>query len=609
MLRPLVRSYVMVSMVVLLLLPTRPTEGHQGLETATEFTNEWVVRLEGGRQAAQVLAQEMGYNLLGQVLGFPDTYRMVKNDHPPVHKRAHSYLSERLALDARVLWAEQQFIKQRTKRGIVPPIDRSTRRGKRWDLSVPSRTNRYLFNDELWNEEWYLQDTRTRPDLPKLDLHVLPVYEQGITGRGVRVCVLDDGVEFRHEDLQHNYDPEISYDVNDDDDDPTPRYDEAQTNAHGTRCAGEIAMAANNRKCGVGVAYNARIGGVRLLDGFVNDRVEGTALGYAYDKVDIYSASWGPNDDGKTVEGPGTLALEAIERGVKEGRGGKGAIFVWASGNGGSRGDNCDCDGYIGSIYTLSVGSASQQGQFPWYGERCAATMATTYSSGAYSDQMIATTDLKNTCTIKHTGTSASAPLAAGIIALALEVNPSLTWRDVQHLVTWTSEYAPLSDNLGWQRNAAGLWVNTRFGFGLMNAFGLVNAAANWTMVPPKAVCVVHSEPIDNTTLVHGVLSTIQFHTAGCDVNYLEHVEIVVNVQYPFRGALEMQLTSASGKPPSLHPTFIGSLIQHESSALDHTATKVGVGLLKVLRRYEALRWIHTYRNVQGFRCLGSLKK
>jgi hypothetical protein len=33
-----------------------------------------------------------------------------------------------------------------------------------------------------------------------------------------------------------------------------------------------------------------------------------------------------------------------------------------------------------------------------------------------------ATTDLRNTCTIKHTGTSASAPLAAGIVALALEV-------------------------------------------------------------------------------------------------------------------------------------------------------------------------------------------
>jgi hypothetical protein len=56
-------------------------------------------------------------------------------------------------------------------------------------------------------------------------------------------------------------DPDISYDANDNDNDPTPRYDEALTNAHGTRCAGEIAMSANNRKCGVGVAFNAKIGG------------------------------------------------------------------------------------------------------------------------------------------------------------------------------------------------------------------------------------------------------------------------------------------------------------------------------------------------------------
>jgi hypothetical protein len=58
--------------------------------------------------------------------------------------------------------------------------------------------------------------------------------------------------------------------------------------------------------------------GIRLLDGMVNDRVEGTALGYAFDKVDIYSASWGPNDDGKTVEGPGRLAQEALERGISQ---------------------------------------------------------------------------------------------------------------------------------------------------------------------------------------------------------------------------------------------------------------------------------------------------
>jgi len=50
------------------------------------------------------------------------------------------------------------------------------------------------------------------------------------------------------------------------------------------------------------------------------------------------------------------------------------------------------------------------------------------------------TTDLHHGCTTKHTGTSASAPMAAAIIALALEANGGLTWRDVQHIVVRTSK-------------------------------------------------------------------------------------------------------------------------------------------------------------------------
>ena len=72
-----------------------------------------------------------------------------------------------------------------------------------------------------------------------------------------------------------------------------------------------------------------------------------------------------------------------------KGRGGKGVIYVWASGNGGFRADNCDCDGYTNSIYTLSISSASQQLKSPWYAEHCASTMATTYSSGAIADNKI----------------------------------------------------------------------------------------------------------------------------------------------------------------------------------------------------------------------------
>lgn len=64
---------------------------------------------------------------------------------------------------------------------------------------------RPIFNDELWSQQWYLQDTRTRPGLPKLDLNVLPVWERGITGAGIRVAVLDDGLEHSHDDLRQNY--------------------------------------------------------------------------------------------------------------------------------------------------------------------------------------------------------------------------------------------------------------------------------------------------------------------------------------------------------------------------------------------------------------------
>ncbi len=53
-------------------------------------------------------------------------------------------------------------------------------------------------------------------------------------------------------------DPAASYDVNGLDDDPEPRYDMADSNRHGTRCAGEVAAMGNNSICAVGVAFNAR---------------------------------------------------------------------------------------------------------------------------------------------------------------------------------------------------------------------------------------------------------------------------------------------------------------------------------------------------------------
>ncbi|XP_045469329.1 neuroendocrine convertase 1-like [Harmonia axyridis] len=518
---------------------------------------EVVVRVIGGGEWAKVVALRNGYDYKGPVKGFENIYILHQNStkiSSPGKRSSSSHISE----DVDVLWYEEQNIKQRQKRDFVDISDTPHERVKRIQDDGISTTNEFqgnpedirLFNDELWNHEWYLKNTRSLEELPDLDLNVLKVYSAGITGRNVRISVIDDGLEYTHEDLRANYEPEISYDCNEEDNDPMPRYDMARTNSHGTRCAGEIAMVANNEKCGVGVAFNAKIGGIKVLDGFITDRLEGTALSFGLGVIDIYSASWGPTDDGRTVDGPGELAKEALERGTKLGRGGKGSIFVWASGNGGGRGDNCNCDGYVNSIYTVSIGSVNERGIFPWYGEACASTLAVTYSSGARSDQMIVTTDLYNNCTMKHTGTSASAPLAAGIIALALEANPRLTWRDIQYLIVFSSAKSPLLRNPGWQKNGIGLWFNTRFGFGLIDAYKMVQMASYWVAVPEKRICKVEAIR-KSMQLRAGQPLSVPIFTSGCkwtgnEVNHLEHVEIRTNIKYSRRGSLEIYLTSPS---------------------------------------------------------------
>ncbi|XP_036382703.1 neuroendocrine convertase 1-like [Megalops cyprinoides] len=506
-----------------------------------QYINEWAVEIPGGPDAAKAIARELGYELVRQIGALENHYLLKHRSHPRRTRRTADHITKQLSEDERVSWAEQQYEKQRGKRAPLGA-----------ECSTCSADK--LFDDPMWSQQWYLQDTRTSPSLPKLDLHVIPVWKKGITGKGVVITVLDDGLEWNHTDIYPNYDPAASYDFNDNDPDPFPRYDSTNENKHGTRCAGEIAMQANNNKCGVGVAYNAKVGGIRMLDGIVTDAIEASSIGFNPDHVDIYSASWGPNDDGKTVEGPGRLAQKAFEYGIQKGRGGKGSIFVWASGNGGRQGDNCDCDGYTDSIYTISISSASQQGLSPWYAEKCSSTLATAYSSGDYSDQRITSADLHNQCTETHTGTSASAPLAAGIFALALEQNPALTWRDLQHLVVWTSEFDPLANNPGWKKNGAGLMVNSRFGFGLLNAKALVDLADPkvWKHVPEKKQCVVRDSTFQPRALKTDSEIRIEIPTRACagDENAivsLEHVQLESSIEYTRRGDLRITLTSPSG--------------------------------------------------------------
>ncbi|XP_069695249.1 furin-like protease 1 [Periplaneta americana] len=438
--------------------------------------------------------------------------------------------NENLLRESQVKWARQQVVRSRQKRDLLP---------------LRQRSYRVNLNDPRWSQMWYLNRGQG------LDMNVQPAWMEGITGVGVVVTILDDGLEKDHPDLFRNYDPQASYDVNNHDEDPMPRYDLIDSNRHGTRCAGEVAATANNTLCAVGVAYGASVGGVRMLDGDVTDAVEARSLSLNPQHIDIYSASWGPDDDGKTVDGPGELATRAFIEGVTKGRSGKGSIFVWASGNGGRDHDNCNCDGYTNSIWTLSISSATENGYVPWYSEACSSTLATTYSSGASGEKQVVTTDLHHMCTSSHTGTSASAPLAAGICALALESNRELTWRDMQHIVVRTARPANLKSP-DWKVNGVGRNVSHSFGYGLMDAYAMVKLARNWKTVPEQHKCEVSAPHTDKLIPAKSHVS-LQLHVKECaGVNFLEHVQAKVSLMSSRRGDLQIHLTSPAGTRATL---------------------------------------------------------
>ncbi|NWZ86633.1 FURIN protein, partial [Poecile atricapillus] len=480
------------------------------------YTNTWAVLVPAGPQEADRLAGKHGFLNLGPIFG--DYYHF---QHRGVVKRSlspHQPWHSRLAREPQVQWLEQQVAKRRTKRDV---------------FMEPT--------DPKFPQQWYLVSAGVPClwDTSTVWGSVL-LSEQPFSASCAQPCRV--GIA----GAAASTDPCA----------PHTLYEHALSSSayrHGTRCAGEVAAVANNGICGVGVAYNARIGGVRMLDGEVTDAVEAHSLGLNPNHIHIYSASWGPEDDGKTVDGPARLAEEAFFRGVSQGRGGLGSIFVWASGNGGREHDSCNCDGYTNSIYTLSISSTTQYGNVPWYSEACSSTLATTYSSGNQNEKQIVTTDLRQKCTELHTGTSASAPLAAGIIALALEANKNLTWRDMQHLVVQTSKPAHLNAN-DWVTNGVGRKVSHSYGYGLLDAGAMVSLAKNWTTVGPQRKCVIDilAEPRDI-----GKRLEVRRKVDAClgKANYisrLEHAQARLTLSYNRRGDLAIHLVSPMGTRSTL---------------------------------------------------------
>lgn len=74
---------------------------------------------------------------------------------------------------------------------------------------------------------------------------------------------------------------------------------------------------------------------------------------------------------------------------IVQGRNGKGAIYVFAAGNGKAEGDNCACDGYVNTIYTIAIASCDDNGHVAHYSERCNGIIATAYSGSGQAKNVV----------------------------------------------------------------------------------------------------------------------------------------------------------------------------------------------------------------------------
>ncbi|VEP17726.1 putative Furin [Hyella patelloides LEGE 07179] len=392
--------------------------------------------------------------------------------------------------------------------------------------------------DPLFDLQWYLQNTGQTGGTPEADANIVDAWSTA-TGEGVVIGIVDDGVQYTHSDLNDNYNSALSYDFQSDDSDPFPLISEN----HGTRVAG-IAVGEGNNDLGIiGAAPDATFASLRVdFSSAIEDYL---ALSYQNQDIDIYSNSWSMAEN--FVEPP-QLAQDAIENNTEEGRGGLGNIYVFAAGNNALEEDNVNYDRYTNSRYTIAVGAIDRNGEHSNYSNPGASLLISAYSSN--DDIGVVTTDNgtiinPDSYTEDFGGTSAATPLVSGVIALMLEANPNLTWRDVQHILVETAEKNDPND-LDWVQNGAGHDVNYKYGFGGIDATAAVNSALNWESVAEEVSLT--SEQINVNSLIPdnnpvGISSSFNIEE---DID-VEWVEVVFDAEHTWRGDLEIVLTSPDG--------------------------------------------------------------
>ena len=430
-----------------------------------------------------------------------------------------------------------------------------------------------------FSKQWHLQNTGQLAAHIGMDANVLPAWNAGYKGKGVIVGIVDDALQVSHPDLQPNYISSASTDLVA----PHNLSNRADpSNAHGTSVAGVVAGSGIGS---AGVAPEASIAGIWLLGDSTDpedEAMEASAFVFKNDVISVKNNSWAKPLDARSLGTLGPIVVGALEEATTHGRNGKGEILVFAAGNDydylGLQGNK---SGFANNVNVLAVSAVTAFGRFAYYSEYGAHVVACAPSSGSFNEPSVVTTDrfleplpvggqddigynaghtpydLANVAyTENFSGTSSAAAVTSGVVALMLQANPSLGWRDVKEILLRSgTQMEPTSPE--WVTRQGGRpsvpWIkhHPKYGGGLVNAASAVSLAKTWSNLDVMETRTVanssHWDIPDASSA--GVATSVEVPMNFSDQAALrvETVEVQVDLRHTARGDVTIDLISPGG--------------------------------------------------------------
>lgn len=403
-------------------------------------------------------------------------------------------------------------------------------------------------SDTLFPNQWHLKNQGQNGGLPGVDLNVTGVWPD-YTGAGVSVALIDDGFDLGHADLIGHFDTGRDFDFKDND--STPMAD--PHNNHGTAVSGVIG-AGNNGVGSVGVAYGATLVGLRVafgpdsnvpmfdaaLERMKNFDVVNNSWGYTGTFSDNFNASW--------VQ----VQKAALLHTVQEGRAGLGTNVVFAAGNSAALGDNVNYHNFQNSSYAISVGALTNTGALASFSNPGAALLISAPGADIITTDITGAGGYFPTDYVTIGGTSFAAPMVSGVIALMLDANPDLGYRDVQEILAYAARKVGAAPG-DWQMNGAvnwnggGLHFSHSYGFGLVDAHAAVRLAETWELQHTyNNLDIITGLNTDTVIIPGGAGLTTSTITLTDDV-IIDRIEVTIDITHENAHQLDIALVSPDG--------------------------------------------------------------